>query len=85
MLKVGMGNKGKFGPLRIAAGFGGILCAAGQSEEAVERRTPAELCVEIRIALAHDATPFHEAILPDHSPHTESTGYSDRNLEPERR
>ncbi len=86
MLKLGMGNKGKFGQLRIAAGFGGILCAVGQTEEVVEPRTPPELCVEFRIALAHDATPirFHEAVLPDHASHAESTGYSDRNLGPER-
>ena len=81
-----MGNKGKFGQLRIAAGYGDILCAVGQTEEVVEPRTPPELCVEFRIALAHDATPirFHEAVLPDHAPHAESTGYSDRNLGPER-
>ena len=61
-----MGNKGKFGQLRIAAGYGDILCAVGQTEEVVEPRTPPELCVEFRIALAHDATPirFHEAVLP---------------------
>ena len=86
MRKLGMGNKGKFGQLRIAAGYGDILCAVGQTEEVVEPRTPPELCVEFRIALAHDATPirFHEAVLPDHAPHAESTGYSDRNLGPER-
>ena len=46
MLKLGMGNKGKFGPLRIAAGFGGILCAAGQSE-GPERRPPPTRTIDL--------------------------------------
>jgi len=84
--EIGDGEQGEIRATPDRAGYGDILCAVGQTEEVVEPRTPPELCVEFRIALAHDATPirFHEAVLPDHAPHAESTGYSDRNLGPER-
>jgi hypothetical protein len=82
--EIGDGEQGEIRATPNRRRFRGLLCAAGPTEEVVELRTPPELCVELHIALAHDATPFHEAILPGHAPHAESTGYSGRNLEPER-